>query len=69
MPHIDWEKLFPTKSSAVIFVTYMALFVNQGILVTASQRGQNTYSYNTIGVVMATETLKLIISVCVCLKE
>lgn len=33
-----------------------------GILVTASQRSDNSYSYNTVLVVLLTEMLKLVIS-------
>lgn len=32
MGGINWVELFPTKSSVVIFVSYMLLFVNQGKL-------------------------------------
>lgn len=31
MGGINWSELFPTKTSAVIFVSYMLLFVNQGM--------------------------------------
>ncbi|XP_055638526.1 UDP-galactose transporter senju [Toxorhynchites rutilus septentrionalis] len=61
-PRINWGELFPSKKSGFIFITYMSLFVSQGILVTASQRADNSYGYNTILVVLLTEVLKLIIS-------
>lgn len=54
--------LLPTKLSLFIFVLYILLFVNQGILVTASQSTNNKYSYNTVTVVLFTEVLKLILS-------
>uniref|UniRef100_A0A182IU22 CMP-sialic acid transporter n=1 Tax=Anopheles atroparvus TaxID=41427 RepID=A0A182IU22_ANOAO len=59
---INWEELFPSRKSVLIFLTYMSLFVSQGILVTASQRSDNSYSYNTVLVVLLTEALKLVIS-------
>ncbi|XP_053677357.1 UDP-galactose transporter senju [Anopheles nili] len=59
---INWSELFPSRKSIFIFLTYMSLFVSQGILVTASQRSDNSYSYNTVLVVLLTEALKLVIS-------
>uniref|UniRef100_A0A182TEN3 CMP-sialic acid transporter n=1 Tax=Anopheles melas TaxID=34690 RepID=A0A182TEN3_9DIPT len=59
---VNWSELFPSRKSIFIFITYMSLFVSQGILVTASQRSDNSYSYNTVLVVLLTETLKLVIS-------
>uniref|UniRef100_A0A182P4A3 CMP-sialic acid transporter n=1 Tax=Anopheles epiroticus TaxID=199890 RepID=A0A182P4A3_9DIPT len=59
---INWSELFPSRKSILIFITYMSLFVSQGILVTASQRSDNSYSYNTVLVVLLTEALKLVIS-------
>lgn len=55
------SKLFPTRVSLIIFITYMTLFVNQSLLVTASRRGKDDYNYNTILVVLITEIVKLII--------
>ena len=57
---VDNKDLFPTKWSLIIFVTYMALFTSQGILVTASRLGDNTYPYNTTTVVLLTEITKLV---------
>ncbi|XP_061174609.1 UDP-galactose transporter senju-like [Saccostrea echinata] len=61
--------LFPTKMSFIIFISYMGLFINQGILVTASKNKNNTYSYNTVTVVLLTELLKLVVSSTVYLKD
>lgn len=47
----------------------MGLFINQGILVTASKNKNNTYSYNTVTVVLLTELLKLVVSTVVYLKD
>ncbi|ODN00371.1 CMP-sialic acid transporter 1 [Orchesella cincta] len=59
-----WSDLFPTRWSPVIFVLYMALFINQGILVTASQnKNHKGYTYNTVLAVLLTEFIKLIVSV------
>lgn len=66
---INWGELFPSKKSVFIFITYMSLFVGQGILVTASQRADNSYSYNTVLVVLMTEVLKLIISTVLYCRE
>lgn len=61
MGSINWGELFPGRWSAVIFVSYMALFINQGIIVTWSQiNGQ--YEYNIVTVVLLTEIFKLIVS-------
>ncbi|XP_059616843.1 UDP-galactose transporter senju [Phlebotomus argentipes] len=65
----NFSKLFPSRSSAVIFMSYIALFVNQGILVTASQGEDNKYSFNTVTVVLLTELLKLIVSACLYCKD
>ncbi|XP_071540709.1 UDP-galactose transporter senju-like isoform X2 [Panulirus ornatus] len=65
----NWDKLFPTPWSFIIFVAYMALFINQGIMVTASQQADNTYSYNTVTVVLLTEATKLVASLIIFLKD
>ncbi|XP_015601185.1 UDP-galactose transporter senju [Cephus cinctus] len=62
MGTLNWNELFPGRWSAVIFISYMALFVNQGIIVTWSQNDKK-YEYNTITVVLMTEVLKLIVSI------
>ncbi|CAL8079927.1 unnamed protein product [Orchesella dallaii] len=59
-----WSDLFPTRWSPLIFVLYMALFINQGILVTASQnKSHKGYTYNTVLAVLLTEFIKLIVSI------
>ena len=63
------SKLFPTQSSLLVFLSYMMMFVAQGMLVTASRHGSSSYSYNTITVVLLTEMLKLIMSSVIYLKE
>jgi len=63
------SELFPTKLSFVVFISYMGLFINQGILVTASKSKDNTYSYNTVTVVLLTEFIKLIAAAIVYVKE
>ncbi|GAB6021108.1 hypothetical protein CHUAL_003741 [Chamberlinius hualienensis] len=63
MNFFAWNyELFPTKWSAVVFVSYMALFINQGILVTATKSTDGTYNYNTTVVVLLTESVKLVIA-------
>ncbi|PFX27189.1 CMP-sialic acid transporter [Stylophora pistillata] len=59
----DLKNLFPTKTHFLIFVGYMALFISQGILVTATKDKNNQYSYNTVTVVLLAEFVKLIIAV------
>ena len=54
-----WRGLFPSGATGVIFMAYMALFVNQGLLVTASRRGSDSYPYNPTLVVLITEIFKL----------
>lgn len=62
MGTINWGELFPGRWSPVIFISYMALFVNQGIIVTWSQRDGH-YQYNIVMVVLMTEVLKLFASI------
>ncbi|KAG8232475.1 hypothetical protein J437_LFUL012707 [Ladona fulva] len=66
---ISWKDLFPSTSSVVVFISYMALFINQGkfsqflwVLVTASQGKDSAYNYNTVTCVLMTEVLKLVVS-------
>ncbi|KAK0043366.1 UDP-galactose transporter senju [Biomphalaria pfeifferi] len=61
--------LFPTKLSFVVFISYMGLFINQGILVTASKSKDNKYSYNTVTVVLLTEVLKLVTAAVIFIKD
>ncbi|GAB1861637.1 CMP-sialic acid transporter [Camponotus japonicus] len=68
MGGISWGELFPGRWSSVIFISYIALFINQGILVTWSQRS-GRYEYNTVAVVLMTEVLKLIISTALYCKD
>ena len=63
------SNLFPSSSSFVVFISYMAMFVAQGMLVTASRKGSTSYSYNTVTVVLLTEFMKLLFSSAVYLKE
>ncbi|KAF5304560.1 hypothetical protein FQA39_LY09611 [Lamprigera yunnana] len=69
MSKINWSEVFPTRTSAVIFVLYIGLFVNQGILVTASQESGNTYEYDIVAVVLLTELFKLLASVALYCKD
>jgi len=63
------SKLFPNTSSMVVFVAYMLMFVAQGMLVTSSRHGSNSYSYNTVTVVLLTKMSKLVMSSLAYLKE
>ena len=65
----ELAEVFPNKASALIFVLYMAMFVAQGMLVTASRMGAVSYGYNTTVVVLLTEILKLLASSAAFLKE
>ncbi|CAH0560170.1 unnamed protein product [Brassicogethes aeneus] len=62
MTYLSLNELFPSKLSLFIFIGYILLFVNQGLLVTASQKSDNKYDYNIVTVVLLTEVLKLIAS-------
>lgn len=68
MGTVNWTELFPGKWSPVIFFSYMALFVNQGIIVTWSQQNGH-YEYNIVTVVLLTEVLKLIVSTILYCKD
>ena len=60
MPSLsDLSNVFPTKFHAVIFVGYMALFINQGILITASKGKSKEYPYNPTTTVLLSELLKV----------
>jgi len=63
------NKLFPGQGSLVVFLSYMMMFVAQGMLVTTSRHGSSSYSYNTVTVVLLTEVAKLIISGVIYLKD
>lgn len=63
MPSLsDLKNVFPTKLHAVIFVGYMGLFINQGILITATKDKKSGYPYNPTTMVFLTEFLKLIVA-------
>ena len=64
-----FNKLFPSQGSLIVFLSYMMMFVAQGMLVTASRHGSSTYSYNTVTVVLMTEVTKLFGSSIIYLKE
>ncbi|XP_076303178.1 UDP-galactose transporter senju [Lasioglossum baleicum] len=68
MGFINWGELFPGRWSLVIFISYMALFVNQGIIVTWSQRNGH-YEYNIVMVVLMTEVMKLLASTTLYCKD
>ncbi|KAG7203793.1 hypothetical protein KM043_013812 [Ampulex compressa] len=68
MGAVNFGELFPGRWSLFIFVSYMALFVNQGIIVTWSQIDGH-YEYNIVTVVLMTEVLKLIVSVLLYCKD
>ncbi|XP_031567968.1 UDP-galactose transporter senju-like [Actinia tenebrosa] len=65
----DLKNLFPTKTHFLIFIGYMGLFINQGILVTATKDKNNRYHYNTTTVVLFTEILKLFVACFLQLRE
>lgn len=58
----DLKNLFATPKHFFIFIGYMALFINQGILVTATKDENNHYPYNTTTVVLLSEFIKLLVS-------
>ena len=64
-----FNKLFPSQGSLIVFLSYMMMFVAQGMLVTASRHGSTSYSYNTVTVVLLTEVAKLVMSSLIYLKE
>ncbi|XP_033112223.1 UDP-galactose transporter senju-like [Anneissia japonica] len=55
--------MFEDKFSAVIFVLYIVLSVNQGLIVTAAKNSDNEYSFNFTTVVLIMEFNKLFVSV------
>lgn len=65
----QFNELFPTKMAFVVFISYMALFINQGLLVTATKNKDNKFDYNPITVVLMTETLKLLIALGIYLQS
>ncbi|CAH3155852.1 unnamed protein product [Porites evermanni] len=65
----DLKNLFPSTAHFFIFVGYMALFICQGILVTASRDKDNHYAYNTTTVVLLSECVKLLVAVSLQLRQ
>lgn len=65
----DTNKLFPTNLHLAIFVTYIFLFVNQGLLITASKDENNKYTYNATTVVILVELGKLFFILVLHLRE
>ena len=65
----SFKKIFPVQGSFIVFISYMMMFVAQGMLVTASRHGSSTYSYNTVTVVLITEVTKLLGSSIIYLQE
>lgn len=61
--------LFPDKLHFVLFWSYVCLFVNQGVLVTASKEADGSYGYNTTTVVLLTECLKFCIAFGLFMRE
>ncbi|CRL00784.1 CLUMA_CG014038, isoform A [Clunio marinus] len=53
---------FRLNKNVLIFISYMSLFIAQGIFVTASQEKNYTYKYDTVTLVFLTEALKLFVS-------
>lgn len=62
LAHDNNDRLFPTKTSFVIFLSYISLFVNQGLLYTAIKRSQIP-GFNAIVVVLLTELVKLLMCI------
>lgn len=64
-----FKDVFPTKTSLAVFIGYMGLFVNQGLLVTASRLGGDVYPYNPTAVILVTEIVKFGLASLVYLKK
>ncbi|XP_060881225.1 UDP-galactose transporter senju [Metopolophium dirhodum] len=64
----NFASLFPTKTSFVVFVLYIALSMNHGLLVKLSQ-DKGTYNYNVVSVIILTEVIKLVISLFLFCKD
>lgn len=64
-----YRKLFPKKRCAVIFVLYMGLFITQGLTVTATQKPDHKYEYNTATVVLLAEASKLLVSIVIYVSQ
>ncbi|XP_060842487.1 UDP-galactose transporter senju [Rhopalosiphum padi] len=64
----NWTSLFPTKTSFVVFVLYIALSMNHGLLVKLSQE-KGIYNYNIVSVIILTEVTKLVISLFLFCKD
>lgn len=60
--------VFPSRFAALIFVTYIGLFVGQGVFIRASQSG-GSYPFNKVIVVLLTEALKLVLAAGLWLRE
>ena len=69
MIKVKLAEIFPTFTSTAIFVAYMVLSINLGLLVTASRHGSNKYPYNTSLVVLLAESIKIIIATATYCKQ
>ena len=69
MPGSGFRAVFPTTGTFAIFCSYTGLFVNLGILVTASKSPDGTFPYNPTTVVLLTEFTKMAICLLLHLKE
>lgn len=55
------QEMFSSRWSLWLFLLYITLFVNQGWLVTRSQKTDNKYNYDTEIAVFLTEGIKLLV--------
>merc|ERR1711881_825404 len=65
---VKWAELFPTRISYVVFIVYVVLFCNLGLLTHATKNTSGEYDYDPAVVVLLTEATKLSISMVIILR-
>ena len=67
---IKYKELFPNTLSLIIFIFYITLFVNHGLLTHATQNSKTgSYDYDPTVIVLLTEILKILICSIIILKD
>ena len=67
---VKYRELFPNTISVIVFLVYITLFVNHGLLTHATQNSKTgSYDYDPTIIVLLTETLKLIICSLLIIKD
>ena len=64
---VKWKELFPTTTSIIVYIIYISLFVNMGLITKAAQKSDPNFSYSSI--VLVIEFCKLTVAFLIKLKD